>query len=255
MLSLFESPPSLAVTHELVLVHRGTLTARQGNRILLVPDGFALWIPAGSLYTTSTTPYTSVQKVRLRDRPSPVHLAVPTALEWIAPARSRASHIAFDAGTAASVRDLEAVVLDLLTPAPAMLTITLPSEANLRELAERVLLDPVGEHPTDLYAALVGITPRTLSDRFRRQTGVSWPRWRSTVTMHHAVLLLNHGGTVGEVAHRVGYAGPSTFISAFARLFEVKPSTFKRGTSRPSARADADPRDAVSSRGVDDLRG
>ncbi|MGN7187670.1 helix-turn-helix domain-containing protein [Microbacterium enclense] len=130
--------------------------------------------------------------------------------------------------SAGSSRSAGAMVSRLVTPAHYAMTIVFPSDPSLREIAEKILMDPTGPHITERYAAAAGVRATTLSSRFRHQTGLSHAQWHFHVRLYAAVALLGRGISTGAVAHAVGFSGPSGLSSAHKRLFGVTPMAFKR---------------------------
>ncbi len=91
----------------------------------------------------------------------------------------------------------------------------------------RKLLD----NPANLHlaiadlAALLHVTPRTLTAGMRRFTGLSPHEYLTGQRMKHARVLLNHGGiSVAEAARKVGYANAGRFAASFRAHSGMNPS-------------------------------
>ena len=63
---------------------------------------------------------------------------------------------------------------------------------------------------------------KTIQRDFEREFGMSWSRWRTRTRLRAAWALLELH-PVNQVAHLVGYAGPSAFVAAFAKEFGHTP--------------------------------
>lgn len=224
------TPPPSTGAHRLVWVKRGAVVARDAGTIYLVPQGHGLWAPAGSTISTHVAPGSDVGSTSLHTALLPMRFATVAGFEIAAPARRESWP-----GTAdGRERDTWHAVSDVLTPAHPAMTLVLPSDPTLREIAEKILGAPSGSHVTERYAAATGMQAATLSSRFRRQTGLSLSQWHSRVRLYAAVFLLGQGISAGEVAHSIGYAGPSGLSAAHKRLFGVTPMAFKRRGRRSS---------------------
>jgi AraC-like DNA-binding protein len=74
-------------------------------------------------------------------------------------------------------------------------------------------------------AALLGVTPRTLTAGMRRFTGLSPHEYLTGQRMNHARALLRHGGiSVAEAARKVGYANAGRFAASFRGHSGMNPS-------------------------------
>jgi transcriptional regulator GlxA family with amidase domain len=86
-------------------------------------------------------------------------------------------------------------------------------------------------HPLTLedLARKAASSPRTLSRRFKEQTGTTPLQWLLGVRVRHAQALLETTKlSVEEVANAVGFDGPSTFRERFRRVVGVSPNAYRR---------------------------
>lgn len=82
--------------------------------------------------------------------------------------------------------------------------------------------------PTRLaeWAERLHTSVKTVQRDFEREFGMSYSRWRTLVRLRAARALLELH-PVHQVAHRVGYASPSTFVAAFAKEFGHTPGRLR----------------------------
>ncbi|SDT15702.1 helix-turn-helix transcriptional regulator [Actinoplanes derwentensis] len=218
--------------HELVWVRRGTLTARIGNRIVTVPPGFGLWLPAGVVHGGRLTAAAELHDAFFAPDRTPVEFAGPTSIAVSSLLESLLSRLArtdLDAGARART---EAVVFDVLEPAERQFALELPGDSRIDPIAEALLANPSDDRGLLEWAAHLDLSDRTITRAFRAATGLSFAQWRQALRIHHALALLSEGADVGSVSERLGYAQPSTFIAAFRRVMKVTP-----GLLAPSFRA------------------
>jgi AraC-like DNA-binding protein len=73
------------------------------------------------------------------------------------------------------------------------------------------------------WAAECGASPRTLTRLVRRETGMSFGRWRQMLRLSEAAALLAQGIPPARAAVLVGYASVPAFGSAFRAAFGHTP--------------------------------
>jgi AraC family transcriptional regulator, regulatory protein of adaptative response / methylphosphotriester-DNA alkyltransferase methyltransferase len=82
-------------------------------------------------------------------------------------------------------------------------------------------------------ARAIGTSPRQLQRVFEEVGARSFRSHLAAVRMDRArELLLDHGGTVRNVAATVGYSQPAQFAKAFRRHHGVSPSELRRAAAR-----------------------
>lgn len=85
-------------------------------------------------------------------------------------------------------------------------------------------------------AAVASISPRQLSELFRRQLGISPRHYQIELRMQRASHLLQQGGlSIQQVADQVGYQSLAAFSDRFHRHFGISPRNHCRQTQAPSA--------------------
>ncbi|NQX05603.1 helix-turn-helix transcriptional regulator [Rathayibacter sp. VKM Ac-2856] len=239
---LLEAPHEFAPhrheLHELVWVRGGTMTVRLEHRILTVPDGFGVWIPAGTEHAGRTTARTALCDALFDPERSPVPIAVPALVEVtpvLAALLTRLSRT--DLEEAARLR-AEAVVFDVIAPSSEQYSVTVPQGERLAPLVAALLDDPTDRRTLADWAEHLGVGERTLSRVLRAQTGLSFLQWRQALRAHRAVALLAEGRSVQDVSELMGHTHPSTFIAAFKRVMGTTPGAFaqdQRGAAGASA--------------------
>lgn len=132
-------------------------------------------------------------------------------LEWN-PA-GRAGHVA-------------ALILDEIARAqPLPLGVPAPRDPRLLRLAAALQANPAWPLTLEGWAAECGASPRTLTRLFRRETGMSFGRWRQMLRLSEEAALLSQGVPAARAAALVGYAGVPAFGSAFRAAFGQTPGS------------------------------
>ncbi|GAA1614063.1 helix-turn-helix domain-containing protein [Actinoplanes couchii] len=209
--------------HELVWVHRGTLTSRIGNRIVTVPPGFGLWLPAGVVHGGRLTAAAVLHDAFFAPDRTPVAFPGPTLITMTMLLESLLARLAGTGLEAGERARTEAVVFDVLEPSEQQFALELPGDPRIDPIAEALLADPSDDRGLLEWAAHLELSDRTITRAFRGATGLSFAQWRQSLRIHQALALLSEGAEVATVSERLGYAQPSTFIAAFSRVMKVTP--------------------------------
>lgn len=205
-----------------------TVTISDGTRDWIVPPGHALWIPADTPHAIEVVRSGTGRALAFDPRDCPVAWAEPTALFITPLVRELIRHLAqLDGPVAQARRRAEAVLFDLMEPAPATtIRVPMPADDRLRAIAEGLLADPADGRDLARWAYDVGAGVRTVSRLFVAETGMTFGRWRTHARVRAAVTLLADGLPVGTVARRVGFTKPAAFAEAFRRVTGRLPSDF-----------------------------
>jgi AraC-like DNA-binding protein len=226
---------------QLVYAAEGVMTVQTEQGIWVVPPERAVWIPGGIEHSIAMsgrvsmrTLYFAPSLVRALPRRCGVVRVAPLLRELVLHAVARAP-LRRDAP---AQRRLARVLVDQLRELPAApLELPVPRDPRARRAALRLREEPGLRMPVHQLAREAGTSRRTLERLFRRETGLSFGRWRQQARLLHAMRRLAHGEPVGSVALEVGYESPSAFIARFRRALGATPGSYYRGDA-------ADRRDA-----------
>jgi transcriptional regulator GlxA family with amidase domain len=133
--------------------------------------------------------------------------------------------------TSAERRRLRAVLLDQLRHSPRQpIQLPTPRDPRLVELCAMLHADPADPRTLRQLGGEVGASERTLSRLFRAELGMTFPRWRTQLRLHEALILVADRLPVTAVAHRCGWSSASAFIDAFRATFGHTPGRAWRGS-------------------------
>lgn len=119
------------------------------------------------------------------------------------------------------------LLLAEVTVAPLLpLYLPWPHDARLRTICDTLVATPDDLRTIAEWADLLGLSVRTLHRAFRRETGLSFRRWREQARLLLALKRLAHGEKVLTVAMDHGYSSQSAFSAMFKRHFGMSPSAF-----------------------------
>ncbi|WP_245513183.1 AraC family transcriptional regulator [Enterovirga rhinocerotis] len=108
------------------------------------------------------------------------------------------------------------------------LHVPIPADPRLARVCEAVLADTSSCMTLDDWAAHGGMSRRTFTRLFRRETGQSFSAWRQRVRLLEALARLGTGEPVTSVALDIGYDSPSAFTAMFRRELGDAPKRYLR---------------------------
>lgn len=212
--------------HELVWVDGGSLTARVGDDLITVSGGSGLWLPAGTTHAGRLTAGVSLRNAFFVPDRTPVVFEGPTVIAMTPVLESVLLHLTRTDLAADARARAESVVFDVLEPSERPVSLRVPGDPRIDVIANALLADPADGRGLSDWSALLSMSERTITRAFRAATGLSYTQWRQALRIHRALALLSEGADVNGTAELLGYAHPSTFISAFRRVLGSTPGTY-----------------------------
>lgn len=106
------------------------------------------------------------------------------------------------------------------------LSIPMPAQPGLAEVAKMVMLEPNDKNTLDHWAKIAGMSRRSFTEHFSKATGLSFVNWRQRVKLRAALELLFNGKTVTEVSLNLGFSNTSSFIEQFRKQFGMTPKQY-----------------------------
>lgn len=228
--------------HQLTWAPDGVLTMEVADCRWVVQRARALWVPGGTPH--SVVPAASCEMLSLYFE------AADCPLDWVRPTVVDASGLIGPLLTYLSALGDEvpdrrgrgnAVLWDLMVPmAVTMMPVVVPTDPVARRVALALKANPADGRSLDAWARELSVSSRTLSRRFRSETGTSFERWRALERLNSALPLLGAGQPISRVAHAVGYTTASSFITAFRREIGTTPAVFFGGSGTDAGNAIGD---------------
>jgi AraC-like DNA-binding protein len=235
----FESLPTRAQTHrhshpwvQLSYASAGVLQIHTDAGRFVAPPQRAVWIPAGVPHRVFSSPGTEMRSlyvdcsVATRQTSSCQVLQVSPLLRELIDSFSGLP-VEYDLQGAQG--RLAQVLLDQLNAAPAVdLILPLPQDPRLRTLCRSLQAQPDAQTTLAQWSQRLGLSEKTLSRLFLRDTGLTFRAWRQRLRLLAALTPLEQGLRVTDVALGCGYDSVSAFIAAFRQHFGCTPSEFFR---------------------------
>jgi AraC-like DNA-binding protein len=210
---------------QLIYPGRGVLQVFTEAGSWIVPPLRGVWIPAGVAHAHRARGRTDLLSVAFPASADPLGEGGPVVVE-VSPLL-REVILALTGGPtmpAASRALLRRVALDQLRGLAILpMALPRPHDDRLVRIVDQLSTDPADPRTLAQLGREVGASERTLSRLFGRETGMSFPQWRTQLRLHHAQLLLAGGASVTSTAHACGYRSTSAFIDAFRAAFGATP--------------------------------
>lgn len=118
------------------------------------------------------------------------------------------------------------LVSELLASPKVPYAAPMPTDPRLIRVCREIIEHPSDQRDIDQWADIAGMSRRSFTRAFKRETGMGVALWRQQVRLLEALSLLSTGSTVTSVAMDVGYDSASAFCAMFQRAFGVSPSRY-----------------------------
>jgi len=217
----------------------GVLQVRTDDARLVVPPHRAVWIPPGLAHRVDCTPDACIRSLYIEPAHAPWSdaecrvIAVDPLLRELIRAFGELP-VEYDEEGAEG--RLAAVLLDRLGLAePLDLVLPQPRDPRLRALCRKATTRPWAAISLEAASRKAGVSEKTLSRLFLKETGMTFRTWRQRMRLVSALPALERGERVTDVALACGYESLSAFIAAFGKLFGLSPGELARGGSVPQA--------------------
>lgn len=226
-------------TGQLTIAVDGMVGVRVQDKILSLPQGSALWLPASIQHEGVL----GVQAVSWY-----VHFA-PSLLDclpkkekrfYISPIAVEAARVFLEHHSFVSMDSrwghIVQVLIDEIIYAPTLQDDFFAFSRNplIRDITEKLLRYPDIRRSRANWAGQYGYCDRHFARLIKKEVGVSFSQWRLQLVMYVATIALQQGASTQEVADRLGYQSASSFIQAFKRVFGVTPSQYRKEKARRS---------------------
>lgn len=196
----------------------------------IVPPDRAVWIPGGILHdlrmvSNVTTVTLWVEPNAEPDLPSSCQVVevsnlmrslLTTAID-IEPEYDRN-------GRSGLIMLLLLQELKLLPTLP--LCLRFPQHPRLVDRCRAFLLEPKPHDTIEIWSAALGMSRRTFTRLFRKETGLSFAAWRQQACLFASLPRLAANEPITRIAFELGYESPAAFTTMFKRLQGVPPSLY-----------------------------
>lgn len=230
--------PHIHARSQLLMAAEGVIQIKANEHIWIVPRGRAVWIPAGiehSVYMLGAVTIDSLYIARETHTGLDNHCQVVNVSPLFQALVSEAMSIPIDYDTQG--RDglvMQLILHEMATATFVPLHVPMPKDVRLRTICNALLQQPGRDDTLPQWGKRVGASSRTLANRFRMETGLTFGRWRQQARLVEAVRRLATGQTVSIVAYNLGYKSESAFIAMFRRALGTTPRRYFANSLYPT---------------------
>jgi AraC-like DNA-binding protein/mannose-6-phosphate isomerase-like protein (cupin superfamily) len=211
----------------------GVVMISTGQGRWMVPADHAMWIPAGVEHAVDMLGLVRMRSAYVLPGAAP---DLPDTLRVLAMTDLMRSLIveAVQIGTAEGTEGRAAAIMNLiLLEIPNLeerpFALPFPADPRLAALCRRFVTTPSPRATIDDWAAACGMSRRSFTRAFLRETGLSLSVWRRQATLFAALPRLADGVPVTTVALDLGYDSVPAFTTMFRRMLGASPRRYMRG--------------------------
>ncbi|OCW58907.1 AraC family transcriptional regulator [Hoeflea olei] len=216
---------------QLLHISSGVLTVTTGAGRWIMPRDHALWIPAGVRHAVDTIGQVDMHSVYVVPDAVPglpEQLQVTGITPLMRSLMNEAVRLRGDTATPRAAYMLGALLHEIPHLPKRPLGLAYPANRRLAELCRAFVAQPSAHLNIDQWAEAAGLSRRSFTRIFRRETGLSLSTWRQQACLMAALPRLSAGESVTAVALDLGYDSVPAFTTMFCRMMGTPPKTYLR---------------------------
>lgn len=229
---------------QLLYASKGVMSVLTDAGGFVVPPQRAVWLPAGMRHEVRCRDAVSLRTLYVDPQSSPKLPRACCVLEVSELLRSlvlAAVEIPVEYDLGGREGRIMTLILDEIAMMPVVpLCAPMPADPRLARVCRALFKEPAQGQSLAYWAKAAGMSRRTLTRLFRRETGMSFASWRQHVRLLEALSRLAAGQPVTAVALDVGYQSPSAFTARFRRTFGTTPTHYYMQSATGVAPANAE---------------
>ena len=217
--------PHIHAAHQIVHARDGIMRVFSTGGVWVVPPGRALWVPANTEHSILCISAVSMRTVYLRGQHATFSRE---CVVWNVSSLLRELIIRVAGGDCRGQDEhlLALLISEISSIDTVPVHLPQPEDRKLNAMTDALLAHPDDSRTLESWAAKLGMSPRNLIRRFKKQTGLTFRQWRQQVRLLAALERLAEGQAVTSVALDVGYESPSAFVAMFRDTFGVPPGKY-----------------------------
>ncbi|CAH2602220.1 AraC family transcriptional regulator [Rhodovastum atsumiense] len=219
---------------QLVHATSGVMEVEADGRRWVIPPGRALWLPPGIAHATRMHGAVSLRTLYIRPGHEPEGAPAGLGFVRVSPLlrelveRACALPVAYEGSTRAR-RTVELMLQEFEWTREPGLPRLRAADPRLQRILRGMQADPACQRSLDEWAALAGISPRSVARLCRCDLGMTFAQVRQHLRLRAALPRILAGEAVTTVALDVGYETPAAFSTLFRRVLGVPPSKYLQG--------------------------
>ena len=216
--------------NQLIYATSGVMAVSTNQGSYVVPPGRAVWVPAGTHHEVSCSGSVSLRTLYVepavsKDLPTGCCVFQICTLLHALILESMTFEREYDVHGREG-RIVRLLLEELSSRRLDVLQVPMPIDRRLLRMCQTMMSDLAVQTDLDELAALAMMGRRTMTRRFRQETGISIATWRQQIRLAAAVARLANGSSVTSVCYEVGYDSLSAFTTVFHKAFGVPPGLY-----------------------------
>lgn len=216
---------------EFLYAREGGMRVEIEGKTLIVPVLYGVWIPAHVPHRVLASSDVLLESLYIE---SDVAAIDHSGCKVVVVSDFVREFIHYATGHVPELYDLDGddaqlvhVLITLLQKLPdAGLSLSWPHSPTLIKVCHKMQQTPDEAHSIEKWAASTGMSVRTFSRRFKKETGVAFSEWKKRMRLLESVVMLKNNRSVTQVALDLGYASTASFTFAFRQMFGVPPTRY-----------------------------
>lgn len=213
---------------QLVLALHGGVTCEVPHALWMVPPRHAVWIPGGMPHSNRATENAQIYFLFIEPGAAPLPdecctLAISPLVRELIQQLAKTPNYPREGPTAR----LAAVLLEQLPLAPVQqLHFPVSNHPSIRRMSHALEHNPADRSTAAQWASRLAMSERSLARLVRRETGLTFGRWRQQLHLLVALQQLAGGATVQQAAGTLGYDSVTAFITMFKKALGKPPARY-----------------------------
>ncbi|MFT4133641.1 AraC family transcriptional regulator [Labrys sp. (in: a-proteobacteria)] len=226
----FIVPPHHHRRGQLISGASGVVVLATPSGTWVMPPQRGMWIPPGTTHHVRMVGAVGMQSLYLEPDavPSmPAHCQVVSISPFMRSLLTEALNLPLEYDLDSRSGALMELIRHEMQQMPVLpLSLHYPSHGALALRCRRFVERPTIHERIDDWSTALGMSRRTFTRLFRRETGLSFLAWRQQACLLCAMPRLAAGDPVTTVAIDLGYENPAAFTIMFKRAFGSPPLTY-----------------------------
>lgn len=225
----FRDPEHSHERIQLLYASSGVMSVVTDTTSYVIPPQRAVWIPSGVPHEVSCRGPVSLRSLYIDpryERGEP-YCHIVEVSQLLKALIIEVTQIPLDAElTDRDEQVMSLLIREVIDSRKIPYAAPMPNDRRLVRVCREILEDPADQRDTNEWASMAGMSRRSFTRAFKRETGMGVAVWRQQVRLLEAISLLSTGAPVTSVAMNVGYESPSAFCAMFQKTFGVPPSKY-----------------------------
>lgn len=214
---------------QLILALHGYVTCEVSAKMWMVPTHSAIWIPAHKVHSNRASDnaklchlFIDASKQGMPTNTCTLAIS-PLVKELICTLADSDQHYDLNSKTAR----LAQVLFEQLTDMPIQpLDFILSKNMIIQTISQQLINQPNNRKTLPQWAEQFALTERTLARLIKKETGMTFGKWRMQLHIIMSLQALSDNQSVQQVSELLGYESVSAFITMFKKVMEKSPMKY-----------------------------